>query len=357
MPNPAVNLQAVAREAGVSIMTVSRVLSGSPRVAQATRERVLEAAKLLNYQPDPHLARLMSLVRGRKPQRMRAVLAVVREYGARDELHDPAYQYVLIEDINRRAERYGYQTEEFWLGRDGLTPQRLSNILHARGIEGIIVSPQSSRMLCSELDYSQFAAATFGYGLKSPSLHRSAGNMTLGIQTAAAELTARGYERIGLAVTKWVDDRAQNAYSGSMLHYQQGIPKRQRVPVLLFPHNDLSRGAGVFIDWMQAHQPDALITFDTHVPSWLKRLRLRAPEDIGLVVHDWTAQMTGYAGIHQRRDHVAAAAVDLVATQLAQNERGVPEVPRQILIPAGWVEGPSIRAKGASATLVFQSRP
>jgi LacI family transcriptional regulator len=55
--------------------------------------------------------------------------------------------------------------------------------------------------------------------------------------------------------------------------------------------------------------------------------------------------MQGLAGIHQRRDHVAAAAVDLVATQLLQHERGVPEAPRQILIPPAWVEGSSIRQK------------
>lgn len=345
MPDVPVSLQAIADHANVSAMTVSRVLRGSPRVAEVTRERVLSAVKALNYQPDPHMARLMSLVRGRKPQRMRAVLAVVREDGGRDDLRDTAYQYVTTEDISRRAERYGYQTEEFWLGREGLTPARLSDILHARGIEGIIVSPQSSRMLCRELDYSRFAAATFGYGLKEPSIHRAAGNMTLGIQTAAAELEARGYERIGLAVTKWVDDRAEGAYSGAMLYYQQKVAKKNQVPVLLFPHNDLSRCAGAFLDWMNAHKPDALITFDTHVPSWLKRLQLRVPEEIGLVVHDWTSRMQTYAGIHQRRDHVAAAAVDLVAMQLAQNERGVPEVPRQILIPAGWVDGPSIRSR------------
>jgi LacI family transcriptional regulator len=338
-----ISLQAVADHAGVSAMTVSRTLRGSPRVAAATRQRVLEAVRVLGYQPDPHLARMMDLVRGRKQARLRAVIAVVRESTPRDELQDPAYQYVAIDDIRSRAERYGYQIEEFWLGRDGLSPARLSKILHARGIEGIIVSPQSSRMLCGELDYSQFAAATFGYGLRAPSLHRSAGNMTVGIQIATAQLMARGYQRIGLAVTQWVDDRAQQTYSGAMLQFQQGLPKRQRVPLLLFPHNDLSRGADAFFDWMQAHEPDALITFDTHVPAWLKKLGLRIPHDIGLVAHDWHPRMQGFAGIHQRRDHVAAAAVDLIATQLAQHERGVPEVPRQIMIPPGWIEGSSIR--------------
>ena len=95
---------------------------------------------------------------------------------------------------------------------------------------------------------------------------------------------------------------------------------------------------------MREHQPDALITFDTCVPSWLKRLGLRVPQNIGFVVHHWTPAMQGFAGIHKRRHHLAAAAVDLVVTQLSQHEHGVPEVARQIMIPPQWVEGPSVRA-------------
>ncbi len=343
MPGSTATLQAVAHVAGVSAMTVSRMLRDSPHVSPATRERVQAALKAAHYQPDPHLARMMSLVRGRKQSRIRAVLGVIREQALDDELLQPAYQYVSNKHIRRRAEQHGYHIEEFWLGRGNLDPQRLAGILQARGIEGIIVSPQSARMQCAQLDYSPFAAATFGYGLAQPSLHRAAGNMSLGIHLAVNTLAARGYKRIGLAITRWVDARAEHAYSGAMLHFQEGLPKRGRVPLLLFPHNDLGRCFGVFRDWMKAHKPDALISFDTHVPDWLHRLDLSIPHDIGLVVHDWTAKMKGLAGIHQRREHVASAAVDLVATQLLQNERGVPEVPRQILIPPAWIEGGSIR--------------
>jgi len=343
--SPLTTLQSVARKAGVSAMTVSRVMRNSPRVSEATRHRVHTAVRALDYHPDPHLMRMMKLVRERKQSRAGAVLAIIREDLPQDELHDPAYQYVTLRDIRQRSEQHGYHAEEFWLGRDGFSPERLGHVLQARGIEGIIVSPQSSQMLCERLNYAPFAAATFGYGLRQPSLHRSAGNMTLGIHMAATQLAARGYQRIGLAITQWVDDRAESAYSGAMLHYQQSLPRRSRVPLLLFPHNDLRRCARVFAEWLKAHRPDALISFDTHVPGWLKKLGLRVPEDIGLVVHDWTPRMVGFAGIHQRRDHVASAAVDLVATQLMHHERGVPEVPRQILIPPAWIEGASIRKK------------
>jgi LacI family transcriptional regulator len=246
----------------------------------------MQIARALKYRPDPHLARMMTLVRSRKQPRLRAVLAVVREDQPKDELHNPAYQYVPLADIQRRAEQHGYHAEEFWLGRDGLTPGRLKGILQARGIEGMIVSPQSSQMLCAQLDYAPFAAATFGYGLRQPSLHRAAGNMTLGVHMATAQLAARGYERIGLAITRWIDDRAEHAYTGAMLHYQQGVASSRRIPVLLFPSNDLALGKEAFLRWMKKHRPDALISFDTHVPGWLQALGLRIPKDVGFVVHD-----------------------------------------------------------------------
>lgn len=344
MSETTISLQAIAEKSGVSAMTVSRVLRQSPNVAPATRRKVMAAVKALDYRPDPHLARMMSLVRSRKAPKLRAVLAVIREDLPQDELHKTAYQYVPFGDIRRRAEQHGYHVEEFWLGRDGLTPERLSQILLARGIEGVIVSPQSSQMLCAQLDYAPFAAATFGYGLKQPSLHRTAGNMTLGVHLATAQLAARGYQRIGLAITRWIDDRSEHAHVGAMLRFQQGIPASQRVPMLIFPHNDLSKNEEPFRAWMKKHRPDAVISFDTEVPDWIRRLDLRIPEDLGFVVHDWTERMKNFAGIHHRRDHLASAAVDLVATQLLHHERGVPEVPRQILIPPEWVEGPTVRA-------------
>jgi len=342
------NLSAVAAAAGVSAMTVSRVLRNSPHVSGETRERVLRAAKKAGYQPNPQIARLMTMVRSAKGRRVHAAIGVIRDDIPEDELHDRAYQYVRIEDIRHRAERHGYRAEEFFLGRGGLTPGRLNSILRARGVEGIIVSPQSSRIFSAQLDFAPFAAATFGYGLQSPALHRASTNMMHGILTAARELERRGYRRIGIAITQWIDARADHTYSGALLHYQQTVAPRQRVPLLVIP-DKVPTGAKAFAAWFRRHRPDVIISFDTYVPDWLARLGLRIPDDVGLVVHDWTERMTGLAGIHHRRPHVAAAAVDLVATQLLHNEHGIPEVPRQILIPPAWFDGGSIRPGPAPA--------
>jgi len=52
-------MEHVARVAGVSKATVSRVLSNSPRISQKTRTRVLEAVRSLSYEPN-YIARSLS---------------------------------------------------------------------------------------------------------------------------------------------------------------------------------------------------------------------------------------------------------------------------------------------------------
>src|SRR5262245_6698032 len=52
----------VAKLAGVSLQTVSRVINDSPHVREATRERVQDAMRKLEYRPNP-VAR--ALVTGR----------------------------------------------------------------------------------------------------------------------------------------------------------------------------------------------------------------------------------------------------------------------------------------------------
>lgn len=342
MSDARVTLRDVAGAAGVSAMTVSRVLRGDPRVAPATRAKVRAAVKRTDYHPDPRWARIMELVRGGKRPRQQATIAVIREDLPEDGLLRPSYQYVAVEDIRARAHGYGYDVEEFFLGRAGMTPKKLGRVLQARGIEGVIVSPQSLRLPCAEVDYGPFASVTFGYAMSSPALHICGGNVMLGMQQAADRLTALGYRRIGVAVTRWIVGRSQYAYTGGLFHFQQSLPAADRVPFLELPH-DIDSGREAFREWVRAHRPDLVISFDTHAPGWLRGMGLRIPEDVGFVSHDWTPRMRGLAGLNHRRSEVAAAAVDLVVAQISQFERGVPAVPRQILIAAEWVPGDSVR--------------
>src|SRR5215831_3509818 len=89
----AVTLADIARELGVSKMTVSRAINNHPLVNHGTRERVLQVAQRLNYRPNQHaralatnrsnligivLPDLMNLYFG---EVTRAIESVARPYG------------------------------------------------------------------------------------------------------------------------------------------------------------------------------------------------------------------------------------------------------------------------------------
>ena len=67
----AVRLQDVAREAGVSIKTVSNVVNNRPVVRPATRERVEAAIEALGYRPNATARQLryLSLIHISEPTR------------------------------------------------------------------------------------------------------------------------------------------------------------------------------------------------------------------------------------------------------------------------------------------------
>ena len=257
-------------------MTVSRVLRGAPKVAPETRTRVLAAVEALGYQPDPDLARMMEAVRARKKLGLKATIAVIREHVPEDGLLSPSYQYVPVGDIRRP-------------GR-AATATRWRNFSSARTVSLRRSSARSSTPGASRRSSSRprapvssvpkstiapFAAVAFGYAMREPALHMCAGNMTLGIQTAAEELSALGYRRIGVAVTQWIVNRSQFGYSGGFFHFQQSLPPEDRIPLLLLPHNRIEKGFAAFSQWMGENRPDVLISFDTHVPEWIDRLGLR----------------------------------------------------------------------------------
>ena len=59
-PQKKPNLQSVAAAAGVSLATVSQVMRNTGRISDKTREKVLKAAKDLNYVPDGRAAAMRS---------------------------------------------------------------------------------------------------------------------------------------------------------------------------------------------------------------------------------------------------------------------------------------------------------
>lgn len=88
------DIYTVARHAGVSHQTVSRVLNGSPNVRASTRQRVEESIRVLGYRPN-------AAARALNTRRSSTMGLVVLN----DELHGPASA---VRQIERSAREAGY---------------------------------------------------------------------------------------------------------------------------------------------------------------------------------------------------------------------------------------------------------
>ncbi|WP_433090011.1 LacI family DNA-binding transcriptional regulator [Dactylosporangium sp. CA-052675] len=122
----------VARLAGVSHMTVSRVLNKHPNVRVATRQRVLEAVRQLGYRPN-------AMARGLAGRRSRVVGVV----SFNTILHGPASTLLGIERAARAA---GYGISVATVER--IDSERVMAAIHAlaeQSVDGVvIIAPQAA---------------------------------------------------------------------------------------------------------------------------------------------------------------------------------------------------------------------
>jgi transcriptional regulator with XRE-family HTH domain/ADP-ribosylglycohydrolase len=111
-----VTLEDIAKEAGVSVPTVSQALAGKGRISQATKERILKVVKELSYQPDPAA---QSLGRRNVDETDSPADRVI----ARKSMKQAAFlEYVSTQELVVAVEIEGQQREEEGYDVTGLRP-------------------------------------------------------------------------------------------------------------------------------------------------------------------------------------------------------------------------------------------
>lgn len=125
------NINDVAKQAGVSIKTVSRVLNNEPNVREKTRDKVLKAASELNYKPNLSARGLAS---GRSYQIGVAYNAIC-----------PNYLMKLQEGILEACDTYNYNMiTKPTANLDSFDVEAFGNWLKASRIDGFILTPPLS---------------------------------------------------------------------------------------------------------------------------------------------------------------------------------------------------------------------
>src|SRR5476649_1315046 len=191
-PNPTV--RSLARSLGLSRTTVSDALRSAGRVDPATVLRVQAAARAAGYQRNPLAAAVMSELRRSRSGTFRGVLAIVDLYEPGRSPHG-VFHRELVQGASARAVTLGFKTEEFVVGRHGLTLQRLDTILQSRGIHGVFLLPAWDEPDWSALDWSHYAGIYSDYNVEQLSVHCVCCDHYRSMMNALGRLAAQGYRR------------------------------------------------------------------------------------------------------------------------------------------------------------------
>lgn len=325
-------------------MAVSLALRNHTSLPLRTRNRIKGIAAKLGYRPDPNISRLMERVRGKKRSATGTVLAYLTAHDQRFAWKAIPTQRDYHDGAARRAHELGYQLEQFWLREPGMTELRLSRILRSRGIEGAIIAPlQLPGPLFQKFQWQHFSVVELGYSLRNPALHRCCNQQFQSMMLLLRHLIQAGYRRMALAMGPGQDERANHHWRAAYLATQSLLPDASLHPLPMLLGDSARWDRDAFARWLDAVNPDVVVTVGTDVQQWLAGLGLRTPADIGLANVDINETMPGVTGINQNALQVGAAAVDLLLSQMRTGERGLPTIPRSLMVDGDFAQGRTTR--------------
>jgi LacI family transcriptional regulator len=266
------------------------------------------------------------------------ILALLNAWPDRRALQQRDFQRLLVRGILARAQDLGFVVEEHWLCEPGMKGARMSEILHTRGIGGIII-PGVPSSAATDLDvkWEQFAVVACGRSLKSPNFHRASPALYDSARLAVQAAMDANRTRLGLVLSPEVDRAHDEQWSGAFLAAQRQWPEKDCVPILCVDPNAQSE----FITWLEKWRPDTIVTSLNYLPvhEWLKAAPAKQTKRVALIELFRPGRVSDTPRVDANAKLIGAAAVDLLVSQLLRHERGVPQYRQEILVPPTWVSG------------------
>jgi len=319
-----VRLEDVARAAGVTKMTVSRVVRGELTVKAATVEKVNRFLHKLGYHPDPVLSALASY-------RVKGRARITGKILAFLETEKSDYNLMVLAGARNEAAQLGYSVESFELPVSAKGQFQMGRQLFFRGIQGMLISPSGEPRHLEGWNWSRFAPVSLGALRHEPPMHAVAMDYFQGLQTAYQELKKKGFKRIGLVLREDLEARTGHLWLGAYLT----ICKPALAPLLYSRQRaEAEKALG---HWCKRERPDAVLTIHRgwH-PTFLKM-------GITSAYLNDVAPEPGAPYIRLDPGHIGREGVQLVHRLLLKQELGLPELPKMILLRGEWDEGGGTR--------------
>jgi DNA-binding LacI/PurR family transcriptional regulator len=307
----------VAAEAGVSVALVSIVMREAPGASAATRERVLEVARRLDYQPDSR-ARLLRSGESR-------LLGVV--FGVQHPFHDD-----LLTGLYDAADKVGYE-----LTLSAVTPRRdertaIAGLLQDRCAALVLLGPQIPSAELATLA-TRLPVVAMMRGVRQRTVDVVRTDDARGLHLAVEHLIELGHRRIAHVDGGRMIASAERreGYRGAMRGH--GLEAYAQVVAGGFGEEDGARAARELL----VDPPTAVTAFNdlsaAGLLDVLRREGLDVPGDISVVGYDDSSfsrlAHIDLTTVAQDIDTMAALAVARAVERIA----GAPVPHREMVIP------------------------
>jgi DNA-binding LacI/PurR family transcriptional regulator len=332
-----VTVRDVAQEIGLHFTTVAEALRGSPRIKEATRQRVQEAADRLGYRPDPVLSALSAYRSSQMRTAFQGTLAWINGFESEDTFKmEKSFYGDCYAGALDRAKRLGYNFEMFWIGQKQMTGKRVSQILKTRNILGVIVGPMPEVTENLSLDWEDFNSVKIGHSLKDSRLTNVISDQFQNTQRVLEKLYQDGFRRIGFACPKRVDVRVGNNFSGGYLSYV--YHRLGELPMPMFLDEDPEGDYDAFMGWYRKWKPEVIIAGGRSMYyKFLTSAGVDVPREVQFVALHAEYLRSPVAGISQNGTEVGAAAVDHLVSMIQGFKTGLETFPKTTMVQGRWV--------------------
>lgn len=337
-----VSMRDIASHAGVSVATVSKCLSGKRDVSELTRHRVLAACRKLDYRLNPLVAALMRTRRRHTAPTDTLTLAYVTAFPTPDgwRQHPSPIFRQMFAGAEIRARERNYRLEHFWLFRDGMSNQRFSQVLEARGIRGLLVAPVPDTHTSLALNWDSFSTVVLGLTPTTRAFHRVTTDYYQSMLLTMEECLKLGYRRPGLAgrleTIKRLEYRWEGAYLASCERFEIKTPLKS-----LF----VDEWTPAAIEaWIDREKPDVVIgPVLGKLEEIIRASGRKVPGDLGLVGLLVPNAGNRLSGVLQDGEVIGATAVDQLISAVERNETGIPGHPITHTTLGRWNPGRTLR--------------
>jgi LacI family transcriptional regulator len=333
----------IAREAGVSQATVSRVLNGYSYVADGTRRRVMEVIDRHGYSPS-------GVARGLVTRRTRLVGLVIAD------VTNPFYPE-LIEEIHARLEVK--RLNMLLSNGGGDSDERDVRLLVEHRVEGIIfTSAFIDSQTVARLVGERFPTVLVNREVTNVSCDTVVGNNCDGARVAAEHLLELGHRRIGIICghsRATTSRERESAFADALESAGAPLDERLRCDAGF----DQQRALNAAVDLLlMPDRPTALFALNDvmafGVMNAARALGLNVPQDLSVIGFDDVRQaswdIVRLTTVRQPLTKMASTAVELLSRRIARPELPPERVvfPSQLMVRETTAPPPRRRRRAAA---------